>query len=111
MLDFLKLFVHVLVSPFKSQARLEAEIVVLRQQLMVLRRRLPSKPKLTVADRLLFVWLYRLFRSVLNAVMLIPEQAALYSEMMAPPIPINCRPAFRLILVHRSGMMAPGGAG
>ena len=44
MLDFLKLFVHVLVSPFKSQARLEAEIVVLRQQLMVLRRRVPSKP-------------------------------------------------------------------
>ena len=35
MLDLLKLFVHVLVSPFKSQARLEAEIVVLRQQLMV----------------------------------------------------------------------------
>ena len=28
MLDFLKLFVHVLVSPFKSQARLEAEIAV-----------------------------------------------------------------------------------
>jgi hypothetical protein len=55
MLDFLKLFVHILASPFKSQARLEAEIVVLRQQLMVLRRRSPSKSKLTVADRLLFV--------------------------------------------------------
>ena len=41
MLDFLKLFAHVLASPFKSQARLEAEIVALRQQLMVLRRRVP----------------------------------------------------------------------
>src|SRR6195256_4343507 len=71
MLDFLNLFVHVLVSPFKSQARLEAEIVVLQQQLMVLRRRLPSKPKLTVADRLLFCGLYRLFPSVLNAVAII----------------------------------------
>ena len=68
MLDFLKLFVHVLVSPFKSQARLEAEIVALRQQLMVLRRRVPSKPKLTAVDRLLFVWLYRLFPSILNAI-------------------------------------------
>jgi hypothetical protein len=77
MLDFLKLFVHVLVSPFKSKARLEAEIVVLRQQLMVLRRRLPSKPKLTVADRLLFVWLYRLFPSVLNAITIIQPETVM----------------------------------
>jgi hypothetical protein len=27
MIDFLELFVHILVSPFKTQARLEAEIV------------------------------------------------------------------------------------
>jgi transposase InsO family protein len=74
MLDFLKLFAHVLASPFKSQARLEAEIVVLRQQLMVLRRRVPSNPKLTVADRLLFVWLYRLFPSVLNAITIIQPE-------------------------------------
>lgn len=33
------------------------------------------------------------------------------SGMMAPPVPINCRPAFRLILAHRSGMMFPGGEG
>ena len=77
MLDFLKLIVHVLASPFKSQARLEAEIVVLRQQLMVLRRRSPSKPKLTVADRLLFVWLYRLCPSVLNAVTIIQPETVL----------------------------------
>ena len=68
MIAFLILLLHVLVSPFKTQARLEAEIVLLRHQLNVLRRRVPSKPKLTVADRLLFVWLYRLFPSVLNAV-------------------------------------------
>jgi hypothetical protein len=50
MIDFLKLFVHVLVSPFKTQARLEAKIVLLRHQLNVLRRRVPSRPKLAVAD-------------------------------------------------------------
>src|SRR5882724_9901217 len=66
MIAFLILFLHVLVSPFKTQARLEAEIVMRRHQLTVLRRRFPSKPKLAVADRLLFVWLYRLFPSVLN---------------------------------------------
>jgi hypothetical protein len=35
MIPFLNLFVHVLVSPFKAQARLEAEIVLLRHQLNV----------------------------------------------------------------------------
>ena len=51
MISLLGLLLYVLVSPFKSQARLEAEIVLLRHQLNVLRRRIPSKPRLTVADR------------------------------------------------------------
>jgi hypothetical protein len=55
MIGFLILLLHVVISPFKTQARLEAEIVLLRHQLNVLRQRAPSKPKLTVADRLLFV--------------------------------------------------------
>jgi hypothetical protein len=59
MIGFLIPLLHVVISPFKTQARLEAEIVLLRHQLNVLRQRAPSKPKLTVADRLLFVWLYR----------------------------------------------------
>jgi transposase InsO family protein len=71
MLPFVGLLLHVLVSPFKTQARLEAEIIMLRHQLNVLRRRVPPKPKLTVADRLFLVWLYRLFPSVLSAVTII----------------------------------------
>src|SRR3984893_13149550 len=71
MIGFLILLLHVLVSPFKMQARLEAEIVLLRHQLSVLRQRVPSKPKLTVADPLLFVWLYGLFPSVLSAITII----------------------------------------
>lgn len=61
MIGFLSLFFHVLASAFKTQARLEAEIVLLRHQLNVLRRRVASKPRLMATDRLLFVWLYRLF--------------------------------------------------
>ena len=71
MVSFLGLLLHVLASPFKSQARLEAEIVFLRHQLNLLRRRLPGKPRLTPADRLLFVWLYRLVPSLLNAAVII----------------------------------------
>ena len=74
MIAFLNLFLYVLVSPFRTRARLEAEIVMLRHQLNVLRRRVPSKPKLTVADRLLFVWLHRLFPSVLNAITIVQPE-------------------------------------
>src|SRR6266436_2606760 len=76
MIAFLILLVHVLVSPFKTQARLEAEIVLLRHQLSVLRQRVPSRPKL-VADRLLFVWLFRLFPSVLNAVTIVQPETVI----------------------------------
>jgi transposase InsO family protein len=77
MVAFLSLFLHVLVSPLKTRARLEAEIVMLRHQLNVLRRRVPSKPRLTVADRLIFVWLYRLFPSVLSALSAIEPETVL----------------------------------
>jgi len=50
MVSFLGLVLHVLASPFKSRARLEAEIVFLRHQLNLLRRWLPGKPRLTPAD-------------------------------------------------------------
>src|SRR3982075_469195 len=74
MIEFLILFLHVLVSPFKARAQLEAEIVVLRHQLNVLRRRVPSKPKLAIVDRLLLVWLHRLFPSVLNAITIVQPE-------------------------------------
>ena len=44
MISFLSLFVHVVISPFKAQARLEAEILLLRHQLNVLRRQVSAKP-------------------------------------------------------------------
>ena len=67
MTALLKLLLHIVVSLFKTKARLEAEIIMLRHQLNVLRRRIPSKTRFAVADRLLFVWPYRLFPAVLNA--------------------------------------------
>ena len=77
MIAFLILFLHVLVSPFKARAQLEAEIIVLRHQLNVLRWRVPSKPKLAIVDRLLLVWLHGLFPSVLNAVTIIQPETVL----------------------------------
>jgi hypothetical protein len=54
MIVFLTQLLHVVVSPFRTKARLEAEIILLRHQLNVLRRRVPSNPKLAIADRLVF---------------------------------------------------------
>jgi hypothetical protein len=77
MIAFLSLLLHVVVSPFRTKARLEVEIILLRHQLNVLRRRVPSNPKLAVADRLVFVWLYRLFPAVLNAVTIVQPETVI----------------------------------
>jgi transposase InsO family protein len=74
MTDLLRLMVAVLASLFKSRAGLEAENLVLRQQVNVLRRRMPRRPSLTNIDRLLFVWLYRWFPTTVAALAIVrPE--------------------------------------
>ena len=50
-----------------SQARREAEILYLRQQLIVLKRSAPPRPRLKAIDRLIFVCLHRLFPSLIDA--------------------------------------------
>jgi hypothetical protein len=74
MKDLLKLILGVLASLFRSRAKLEAENLVLRQQINVLRRRMPKRPDLNNTDRLLLVWLYRWFPCVLGAIAIVrPE--------------------------------------
>ncbi len=74
MIDLFKLILGVLTSLFRSRAQLEAEILVLRQQINVLRRRASKRPHLNNTDRFLFVWLYRWFPSVLSAIAIVrPE--------------------------------------
>jgi hypothetical protein len=51
----------------RSPAEREAEVFYLRQQLVVLKRSAPARPKLRATDRLIFVCLYRLFPSLLDA--------------------------------------------
>src|SRR5262245_57258849 len=77
MLDFVRLFFHILSAPFRTQAQLEAEITMLRHQLNVLRRQVPSRPRLTAADRLLFVWLCRLFPSLRSAITIVQPDTVL----------------------------------
>ena len=61
-------------SWFAPRLRLQAEILLLRHQLNVVRRSAIGRPRLTSGDRLLFVWLYRLWPGVLRSLTLLrPE--------------------------------------
>ena len=61
----------ILLDLFRSRGSLEAEVIALRQQLNVLRRSAPKRPALKTFDRLIFVWLYRLAPSVLDAMTIV----------------------------------------
>lgn len=74
MIVLIRLLLVLLAAPFRSKSSLEAENAALRQQMIVLRRKLRGRVKLSNADRLFFVWLYRLFPSVSRAMLIIrPE--------------------------------------
>src|SRR5450756_2675557 len=67
----------VLASPLKSNIRLEAENAVLRHQVIVLRRKLKSRARLTNHDRWFFVQLYRWFPSILPVLVIIRPETLL----------------------------------
>jgi transposase InsO family protein len=77
MLGILGLLLRWLASVAKSRRRLEAENLVLRHQVNILRRRASVRLRLSSADRLLFVWLYRLCPSVMDAVTIISPETVI----------------------------------
>ncbi len=74
MSDPCRLIWYAVIGLFRSRAALEAENLVLRHQLNVLRRKCPKRVALSSIDRLLLVGLYRLAPGVLEALKIIrPE--------------------------------------
>src|ERR1700720_447770 len=74
MIGLLCFVLAILASPFKSKLRLEAENAVLRHQLIVLRRRLRGRVRLTNHDRWFFIRLYRWFPSILKVLTIIRRE-------------------------------------
>ncbi len=74
MVPLLFLFLNLLISPLKPTGRLEAENAALRHQLAVLQRKLRGRIEFTNGDRLFFILLYRLFPSVLKAMMIVQPE-------------------------------------
>src|SRR3979411_2595461 len=71
MRDLVRLIVWMVVDLFRSRAALEAEILMLRQQINVLRRTAPKKQSFSAIDRLIFVCLYRLRPGVRDALSIV----------------------------------------
>src|ERR1700756_4829323 len=68
------LLLNLAASLFKPRGRLEAENAALRQQLIVLQRKVRGRVQFTNRDRLFLVMLYRWFPSTLKAITIIrPE--------------------------------------
>src|SRR6202158_732844 len=72
--DVCSLIWMALIGLFRSRASLQAEILTLRHQLNVLRRKSPQRLTFSSIDRLVFAGLYRLAPGVLDALKIVrPE--------------------------------------
>ena len=74
MIALIRFLLAILTSPFKSKSRLEAENAALRQQLVVLQRKVKSRVALSNGDRLFFVQLYQWFPSILEIITIIQPE-------------------------------------
>jgi len=71
MITMISAFISLLSFRFFSRADLELELVALRHQVAVLRRQRKGRLRLFSTDRLLWVWLYRIWPQALNAMVLV----------------------------------------
>ena len=77
MRDMLKLIWWAVIGLFRSRASLEAEIVALRHQLNVLRRKSTKRLAFSNFDRLIFAGLYRIAPNVLNALVIVKPETVI----------------------------------
>jgi transposase InsO family protein len=75
--DMLKLIWWMVIGLFRSRASLEAEIVALRQQLNVLRRKTPKRLAFSTFDRLVFASLYRIAPRIVNALVIVKPETVI----------------------------------
>ena len=71
MVTILSAVVSIFAFRFRSRASLELKLIALQHQLAVLRRQRPGRPQLSSLDRLLWVWLYRIWPQVIDTMILV----------------------------------------
>jgi hypothetical protein len=77
MRDVCSLIWLALIGLFRSRASLHAEILTLRHQLNVLRRKSPQRPTFSSIDRLVFAGLYRLAPGLLDALKIVKPETVI----------------------------------
>ena len=77
MVSFLRLLVGLALSAFRSRAGLTIEIALLRHQLLVAKRTAPKRFHLTSTDKLIFVWVYRLWPALLASIIIVKPDTVL----------------------------------
>src|SRR5262245_35924594 len=75
--DLLKLIWCFVIGLFRSRDALEAEIVALRHQLNVLRRKAPKRLVFSNCDRFVFTCLYRLVSGILNTLVIVKPETVI----------------------------------
>jgi hypothetical protein len=75
--DVLKLIWWAVIGLFRSRVSLEAEILTLRHQLSVLRRKSPRRLAFSNFDRLGFAGLYRVAPRVVNALIIVEPETVI----------------------------------
>jgi hypothetical protein len=71
MLDLCRLVLTIVIDLFRSRAAVEAEILVLRQQIIVLRRARPGRVPLLAVDRMVLSWVCQLFPKTREALAIV----------------------------------------
>ena len=71
MIAILSTVISILAFRFRRRASLELELIGLRHQVSILRRQHPGRIRLFSTDRLLWLWLFRVWPQVLNAMVLV----------------------------------------
>src|SRR6195256_1909137 len=98
MTTIISAFISLLSFRLRSRAGLELELVAVRHRAAVLRRQRKGRIQLFSTDRLLWVWLYRIWPQALNAMVLVKPATVVQWH----------RRGFRLYWRWRSRSRAPG---
>ena len=85
-----------LIGLFRSRASLEIEILVLRHQLNILRRKSPKRPTFGSIDRIVFAGLYGLAPDVLSALAIVRQK----------PLSVGTAQVFACICDGNRGLVA-----
>src|SRR5687767_2123425 len=77
MLNVIRLMFGLVVDLFRSRGALEAEVLVLRQQITVLRRDKPTRLTFMAADKLVLSWICRLFPNACDALAVVRTETVM----------------------------------